>query len=113
MKRTDRHAKAIELLTNQINNLRHEQESQFIAGEPDMVNRTQDVINQLTSSLISLNELSVAKPLRKRTIQKLRKAINKREIKEETSINFDTMWSNNQVCAIVPLRILEHLKLEL
>lgn len=116
MKRTDKHSLAIKLILNQIDSYKHEQESQFLAGESNMVNNTQDVINQLTSSLIALNELSITKPLR--SITKLRKAVEKknRDIEREKekrendgSITFDTMWNDNQVCAIVPLRILEEM----
>ena len=111
MKRTETHIIAIELIKNKIASLKHDQESQFIAGEHDMVNKTQNIINKLTTSLVSLNELSVTHPLR--NINKLREKINKRNIKEEGSVSFDTMWHGNQKCAIVPLMIMKHLELEI
>ena len=111
MKRTTRHTRAIEIIHNQIDSLKHEQEGMFIAGEPDIVNNIQDIINQLTSSVIALNELSITKPLR--NIKKLRDIIGFRKIKQERSVTFDTIWHNYQVCAIVPTRILEKTNLEL
>jgi len=110
-RKSNKHVKAVDLIRDQIMSLRHEQESMFIAGERDLVNQTQDIINQLTSSMIALNELSVNKPLR--NIKKLREEVINRQYRKDGAVSFDTMWHNNQVCAIIPTRILENSTLDI
>lgn len=119
MRKSEKHILAIEILHNQIKSLKHEQESMFMVKEHKQVNELQDEIDRITSSIVALNELSVSKPLR--NIQKLRKQVEKRNEKREREkdkdstqvISFDTMWHDNQSCAIVPLEIMKYLELEI